>query len=322
MSYFPDEDYANLKQQYLYKIDILSHWIWKSNISGDDITHWLKNFNSEDIEREQINALHLLSQFMFYELREVRVMLESLYRDHFYKPTLHRLKMANTVDIVSKYQEILSKTRFLGIGNSSESSSLMLYFFRQVNKLPKELFIDRCNLFEYDTMGNITGLKKDANDNMIDYYIFIDDLTASGDQALEEFEKIKISLVKKFNPNAIIYYYTLFSTDVAKKAFDSQQDICMETIFELDETYKAYGDTSRYFPQKQNNTDHTDEKQYSKNVCQKYLNRYTRPYECGYKNGQLLLGFFYNTPDNTLQSFWSDSSSWNPIFKRYDKLYS
>ena len=44
----------------------------------------------------------------------------------------------------------------------------------------------------------------------------------------------------------------------------------------------------------------------------------------GYDNGQLLIGFHHNTPDNTLPIFWYDEpggTSWTPIFKRYPKYY-
>ena len=42
----------------------------------------------------------------------------------------------------------------------------------------------------------------------------------------------------------------------------------------------------------------------------------------GYKNGQLLLGFAHNIPNNTLPIFWSDGrqhSPWTPLFPRYRK---
>ncbi|MGB2867390.1 MAG: hypothetical protein WBD36_02975, partial [Bacteroidota bacterium] len=41
----------------------------------------------------------------------------------------------------------------------------------------------------------------------------------------------------------------------------------------------------------------------------------------GYQDSQLLIGFFYNTPDNSLPIFWSSKNNWKPVFKRYDKNY-
>ena len=46
-------------------------------------------------------------------------------------------------------------------------------------------------------------------------------------------------------------------------------------------------------------------------------------HQLGYGDGQLLLGLFHNTPDNTLPIFWfnEEGKEWYPIFKRYNKIY-
>ena len=43
----------------------------------------------------------------------------------------------------------------------------------------------------------------------------------------------------------------------------------------------------------------------------------------GYEDGQLLLGFTHNTPDNAPPIFWDEgrNTPWAPIFVRYDKNY-
>ena len=45
-------------------------------------------------------------------------------------------------------------------------------------------------------------------------------------------------------------------------------------------------------------------------------------YPLGYDNGQYMLGFEYNTPDNTLPIFWGMGDGWVPLFKRYQKIYN
>jgi hypothetical protein len=52
-----------------------------------------------------------------------------------------------------------------------------------------------------------------------------------------------------------------------------------------------------------------------------------RLYPLGYRNGQLLVGFHHNTPDNTLPIVWKDDircrgRPWEPVFRRYWKRYS
>jgi hypothetical protein len=38
----------------------------------------------------------------------------------------------------------------------------------------------------------------------------------------------------------------------------------------------------------------------------------------GYRNGQAMVAFFYNTPSNTLPIFWSVANGWKPILQRFD----
>jgi len=44
----------------------------------------------------------------------------------------------------------------------------------------------------------------------------------------------------------------------------------------------------------------------------------------GWGDCQLLLGFYHNTPDNTLPVIWYDEDeiNWYPIFRRYNKKYN
>jgi len=48
---------------------------------------------------------------------------------------------------------------------------------------------------------------------------------------------------------------------------------------------------------------------------------YMDKHPLGFADGQYLLGFEYNTPDNTLPIFWGTSNGWYPLFTRYQKIY-
>lgn len=324
MKYFELEDYETLSQGYQNKITNLSNWIWNGSVNLMTIENWLENYEgAHDTEREKINALHLLSQFMHFELREVRAILESMYRDLYKKPVIKTLKKRGSSNIPHDYKNVLKNTRFIGIGNSSASSSLILYFFRQVNELPVTCFEDRCNIFSYDEHGSISGLKKGQDDEDILHYVFIDDLSASGVQADSEFQKIKIEQILENNPKANIHYLTMFNTHRARDFFEGNEHINVQTVFELDKTYKVFHEESRYYTKNQADQAIVDsERQFSESMCRNYLSKYSKAYMCGYEDSQLLLSFFYNTPDNTLPSFWSETDDWSPVFKRYDKRYN
>lgn len=327
MAYFNEEDYAQHYQSLELKVNHLREWIWGKNVSDIQIQEWLNNFSGKfagDNEREKLSSLHLLSQYMFFDQTEIRAMLRSLYRDLFYKPLIQEIKksgLSTLEEIQTEYNSCLSRTRFSGIGNSSESSCLLLYFFRQEFEFSKELFIDTCSIYNFDSRGNNIGLKRTQDGQDIEHYIFIDDLAASGDQAYGFFtNSIQYHLIKEKNPNARIYYFTLFNTPESRELFkNGLPDIEFRTVFELDDTYKVYSEESRYFPPIKNDNEflHTEEKNFVHSMCKYYSNN---ALECGYGDSQLLLSFFYNTPDNTIETIWNDVN-WNPVFKRYQKHY-
>lgn len=324
MSEFSIQDYNRLTIKYENKIETLSEWLWENKPKQVEITEWLANFNSLDFERERLNALHQLSYFMSFELREIREMLKSLFRDFIVKPLIQKIKkggISRLEDINNEISNQLQKTRFIGLGNASESSCIMLYFFRQENGLSKEHFINASDIFDRNNNGEIINLRKHGpkdEEQEIIHYIFMDDFSGSGSQASSYFSDIQSKMIRTLNPDARVSYFTLFSTNVSYAtlhSYDPQIKLC--SIFELDRTYKVFGDHSRYYKK------YEDERTFAEATCKNYKARYAYPdYLCGWKNGQLLLRFFYNTPDNTLPSFWTKTDSWKPIFKRYDKFYS
>ncbi len=324
MGKFEVEDYEKLKINYENKIQFLSEWLWENKPKQPEIIEWLDNFDSINSERERLNSLHQLSYFMSFELREIREMLKSLFRDHFIKPLIQEIKksgISNLYDINIEVDKQIKKTRFIGLGNSSESSCLMLYFFRQENGLSKDHFINASQIFERGDDGKVVSLRKHGNEVVkeeILHYVFMDDFSGSGSQAYDYFIDNGCKMIFNLNSDAKVYYFTLFSTtesNIKLHSFDPK--IKLRSIFELDETYKVFGENSRYY------TKYSDEKIFAKEVCKNYKDRYSQPdYLCGWRDGQLLLRFFYNTPDNTLPSFWTKTDTWKPIFKRYDKIYN
>ena len=91
-----------------------------------------------------------------------------------------------------------------------------------------------------------------------------------------------------------------------------------QAVVELDESYKCFGDKSRYF------NDGIHKRDLSllgkdKAVREKIADEFA----LGFKNSQLLISMHHNTPDNTLPIIWFDEeeSIWIPIFKRYNKVY-
>ncbi|MDO3427167.1 hypothetical protein QWT87_20005 [Chryseobacterium sp. APV1] len=306
-------------EELLYKIKIFNETVWDRKVSIKKINPWLDNFKDE----EKLDFLFLLTQFIYLSKFQIRNMLVSIYRD-FIKYSIvedFRMKNSHTLDaalIKENIRTSLLKTRFIPIGNPSESSSNLLYEFRTVNTLSTKLFIEESKI--------------ETLDNSIENFIFIDDICGSGSQ-VEEYTKNAVSIIKNKFPSAKIHYYTLVASE---KGIDHVNKLNwfthIDTVMKLDESYRCFSDKSRFF---KNNTSIDPDK--LKLICEKYgtkliesmLERAGKPtkyatyHKLGFNDGQLLIGFDHNTPDNTLPIFWYDENitPWSSIFPRKHKVY-
>lgn len=315
----------------LKKIYAYYHTIWREKWQEGIEKEWLDNFENldEDIQyRERLNMLYLLTKFMYFGNEELRQLLFSLYRDLIRYPIVAKIRRnnANTLDfgfIETEFEKELSLTRFLGVGNPSESGVHMLYYFRQECKLRKEYFINTSDIFSVNKVSeNLTDgtvrefLESDVRDAVIERYIFIDDFCGSGSQA-KDYLKSVVENLKFKRPETIVNYFMLFGTEYgvnevkALRVFDE-----VRAVFTIDESFKTFSENSRYFL---STPDPVIEKNFAHSVALQYGKALFRP-PLGYGDCQLLLGLSHNTPDNSLPIFWSERN-WKPIFKRYHKIY-
>ncbi len=322
----------------LAKIKVLNDSCWDRRAKEPVIREWLENFRDYPLsDTAKLNALYLLSQFMYFGNRQMRELMRVIYRDLFKYPIVSRIRKQNgdTTDrklIESKYTEQLEKTRFLGVGNPSESGSHLLYYFRQENGLPKDLFIHSHEVFRrriptlFELLYSAFGKKRSRlsrsvqlRNEDVNHYVFIDDFCGSGHQGIQYSRDI-VEFVKVLNPDVQVSYFVLIATSTGMQrirtntAFDA-----VECVFELDESFKCFSASSRYFPSQIPGV----EGRFAKNLCLHYGSKLLTGNPLGYGDCQLLLGFHHNTPDNTLPIFWYDElpSQWSPVFKRYPKNY-
>lgn len=318
------------------KIKVLNETLWDNRALNPSVEKWLDNFADD---KEKLHALYLLSKFLYFGAVPMRNLLKSLYRDLYRYPIIEsiRLSNANTLDaniIEDKFKEEEKNTRFLGVGNPSESGAHLLYFFRQENRLSKKLFAYTDEVLD---RSGVTRLRFPE----VKHYVFIDDFCGSGSQATSETNiKECVSEIRRMSTQCKISYLMLFATsNGVNNVKGSGLYDRVDAVVELDNTYKCFDANSRIFSQKE---DFYFEKDFAKEFC----HRLGRPLfrsinqkeghtgECleklsditalGWGDCQLLLGFFHNTPDNTLPIIWYDEDElpWFPIFKRYNKKYN
>lgn len=307
--------------KYYYKLKIFSETVWDHRISKNKIDDWLSNFK----EKERESLLFLLTQFIYFSKLQIDNMLVSIYRD-FYKYVIvenYRLNNNDTTDISSinnHFNNSKSKSRFIPIGNPSESSSSLLGEFRKTNSIKKDLFIERSELLNL-TLGDI------------EHFVFIDDICGSGHQAYNENKKY-VSHIKNRFPHSKIHYYSLVGLEEGLEYLNKNRDYdYLESVLRLDKTYKCFSSESRIFKNNEDSINQDDLKE----ICEYYgiqlyesillRQRYdvsqANHHKLGYNDSQLLIGFYHNTPDNTLPIIWynEDMITWNPIFPRANKVY-
>lgn len=312
------------------QIKILSEEIWKDKWEKGLQDKWINNFQEE----EKLHALYLLSKFMYFGNDLIREMLKCIFRDIYRYPIIENYRRNNnhTLDpiaIEKHFNACLSQTRFLGLGNPSESGVHLLYLFRQENNLPKDLFINSGDIFSIhlvekkDAVGNITEryhVSKLSRDD-VKHYIFIDDFCLSGSQAVTYSQK-HVKWIKDSDPTIKVDYYSLFSTAEGLKRVKAESSFDkVIAVYEIDETFKCFSDHSRYFSNERRNREHGYDKNICRTMCEGYGRRLCPEAPLGFSDGQLMIGFQYNTPDNSLPIFWKETSYWKAVFKRYDKLY-
>jgi hypothetical protein len=300
---------------------------WDREITWSQIQAWANNFTGQvapiDVERE--HGLIALSRFIYFGKRLVREMLRSLYRDHFESPLIQRVRRncKNTRDATilrAQFVEELRSTRFIGVGNPSESGAHLLYYFRQINRLSKDLFVDIGAAFSEIRPGGRTAALQ-AKDLSVGRYVFFDDVVGSGDQS-KLYLSTKLRRIREANPRLDLRFMCLFASSKGLETLNSKNlfNGKATSLFELDDTYKVFNALQRYFPNEGVGAFDTE---IFEKIARHYGQTLCPGHAAGYKEGQFMLGFTHNTPDNTLPIYWNEGrqSTWNPIFVRYDKVY-
>ena len=306
------------------RIRTLSKEVWEGTVDGADVARWLSNFDGRvlGLQAERVHALHLLANFNFFGAKEIQEMLKSIYRDLFRYPLIQqaRVDMNLTRDfraLDGYFQKELAATRFLGMGNPSESGAHLLYYFRQVNRLSNSLFIHQKEILEKapgepNNSIAIAGLKR---------LVFIDDLMGSGDQARTYSKELLDSVreaAKTHGTDLEIWYFTLFARPPALDVVRQLPFDRVNAVHEIDDAEKAFDKDSRVYRDPPPGITLQDACAFAK----AYGSLLVAAHPLGYKDGQLLLGFHHNVPDNSLPIFWVDETfiKWEPAFPRVNKV--
>ena len=311
------------------KLMILNEHLWEGRVDRPRIDLWLRNFTGATTHQctERNYALLLLSHVMYFGERELRELLRALYRDQYRYRLIQqiRTRRGRTTPIPTIHQEYeaaLHCTRFLPLGNPSESSTHLMYWFRQENLLPQNLFEHPDDLFFDARSTQPDGALTDPNVRRL---VFIDDFCGSGSQALE-FAATQLPRLRHLARNAAVTlefgYLVLFATaaGIARIRDETSFD-WVGTVYELDDTYKIFSSNARQFATVPTTVDRNAVRE----LALAYGKKLYTDSPLGFEDGQLLLAFHHNTPDNSLPILWAgppDHPQWRNVFHRYPKYYA
>ena len=274
---------SDIKNDIMKSIDVV---VGQNNIDQNRINQWIQNFTGDALQDEELEhklAYWLLYNFTYFNESEVKHMCKSLLNKFIHSILIKRIY--NELD-KDQIKDVLNEVYFRGIGEPSESGDYILYLFRQVNHIPVSLF--------------------NAKNNNKKIVTFIDDVSLSGQQA---YETIKNSTLSN---DTEIYLLTFITTE---HAVEKLNELNVNVIYciVLDDSSKAFSENSYVFYNLK------DVKDQCEKMCYYYGKKCYKDHPLGYDNGQLLIGFYYTVPNETLPIFWSDSNGWNRLFERYGK---
>jgi hypothetical protein len=286
---------------------ISTAWNIGNKIHQPSINNWLNNFTGEALctkdlvqsEAEKLEkqlALFLLCNFVYYNENEIKHLTRVMFDNYIHKVfSLQGVETVNDDNI----NTLLAKTQFTLLGRISESSSYLLYHFRQENDLSKENFA-----------------RKKATENIV----LVDDFSITGSQAAGYIDSHKNDNLKDTTSKKI-FVLLMIATKDAIIELEKIKDITVLPCIVLDNKSKAFSDESIVF----DGYDPKIKKQ-AKKMCEYYGGKIvTLDHDMtalGFGGGEYMFGSYYNIPDNTLPIFWASENNWNYLFKRYNKKYS
>lgn len=279
-----------------------NNYIWENRILERDVKEWIGNFTGKvtDVTDENGMACTLLSNFIYYNEGEVKYLCKNLYSSFRQNKIKEFVLMGNSMEGSEKlFKEYVRKCKISHIGRPSESGCFILYYFRQMNRLPMSMFLERWD---------------DVNDDVCSI-IFVDDFIGTGSTTIRFWKSSIIQDIINKNKNIVFHYLVPVGL---KKGIDNVKNntdfkvVCPQ-IF--GDEYEVFSNESLVF------TD-AEKRDCAKQICESYGNDLEGiDYALGYKGSEALIGFHHNIPNNTLSVIWSSAKGWRPIFPRIGKTY-
>lgn len=280
-----DKDFSNLNRK--EKINSINRLFQdKYEYSGIDkkIESWFESIKEEDMDV----YLNLLYKFKYYCRKNI---IEELRKVH-----KKVLEFDKTIDSTIFFPMISKDFR---TNHSYEIHNM----YREANSLNKG-----CFLVDINYALNNVPMDKISN------IVFIDDMMGSGQTIKNSMKSIHKKYKKIFEKNIYIVLLEVpENIDTIEQEIESEIGVKIKILYS-NKHKKAF--TKNYIFDEEN----LDK---AKEIVKKYDKMLTNKdgEVLGFCNSEFLLSFYYDTPNNTILSFWkkNEGINWNPPFSRNTK---
>ena len=263
-------------------------------ISSIEMRSWLDQFENNTEKRLMFTLLKKLKFYDEVTIREkVRIIHNTVKND-----LVHEIKSGERV----RHDLLLSS-----FGKPSKSGSSLARIYATENKVSSQ------NIAAFDRIPSV--LEKTERIRAI---VLIDDIIGSGGTAVDALEEVDRNFADLLKQKGVKLVFAsicglsdgieYLESIIKEKSYRAEISIC-DILTNSDKCFSA---VSEIF-------ESPEERIEAEKVALKYGKRIAKDIPLGYANGQLLVVFKDNCPDNSLPILWASSKgiySWTPIFRR------
>ena len=271
---------------------------WGSCLDYPEIRTWLSQFETSEVE----HAKKLLFHYVYYGTSAVKEMYRLLYRKVLVPALVHSLlkrgEAASVREGVDAVPKVLAQFLFVAMTPVGKSGPMALYDFMRVNGLRRKGSRKDIDRLERTGASGAKGI------------VFVDDFIGTGDQVVDTCWP-RIKRVKGIGDPGFLCYLAPIGVLSGIGRIRRETSLYVDALQVLDSSSKVFSSESWVF-------EAASERSQACATASKYGSKLWPEWPLGYGDCQLLLGFHWQPPDNTLPIMWHNEKPevWFPLFPR------
>lgn len=265
-----------------------------NRIQSQEVRNWLSQFEGN---REQRLMFHLLKGLRFYSEPQIREKMT----------IIHRRVRSSLVHQASEDERVRKDLLLSSFGKPSKSASSYARMYAQENRVSTQNAADFAEISQHL-----------SSDDRLKGLVFVDDIIASGQTVIECLDRLEQEcgdVLARRQIRVFIGSICAFSGGV-DAVEQRSRTLAFKVEFApcdlLTESDQCFSENSKIF------TSEADREK-AKEVALTYGKKIAKNVPLGYRDGQLLVVFPDNCPNNSLSILWATGTSrspWTPLFAR------